>query len=166
MRTAGQQHCTMPQQPDEIRKLGRGMADQLHVVWGLTGTSSYTTKPAAMITTKGLELLQLQISTDNQHDGVYAKLADRCYLTSSIKNNSYNRGVKCVNYKLLMVQTRLYCSANSSTGLGVRDGRGTAFMFHNALSTPCGNTILLAYTLCGELLGFQKTVSIAPSHFQ
>ncbi len=43
--TTKQQHCTVPQQPDEIRKLGRGMAGQLHVVWGLTGASSYTTKP-------------------------------------------------------------------------------------------------------------------------
>lgn len=31
-----QQHCTVPQWLDEIRKLGRGMAGELHVVQGLT----------------------------------------------------------------------------------------------------------------------------------
>lgn len=35
-----QQHCTMPQYPDEIRKLGRRIAGQLHVVWGLTGPAA------------------------------------------------------------------------------------------------------------------------------
>lgn len=35
-----EQHCTVPQQPDKIRKLGRGMAGQLHVRWGLTGANS------------------------------------------------------------------------------------------------------------------------------
>lgn len=53
MVTTGQKHCTVLQQPDEIRKLGRGMAGQLHVVWGLTGASSYTSKPASTTTTKG-----------------------------------------------------------------------------------------------------------------
>lgn len=53
MMTTGQQHYTVLQQPDEIRKLGRGMAGQLHVVWGLTGASSYATEPASTITTKG-----------------------------------------------------------------------------------------------------------------
>lgn len=33
--TTEQHCCAVPQQPDEIRKLGRGMAGQLHVVWGI-----------------------------------------------------------------------------------------------------------------------------------